>query len=419
MHFTELVDLASERLGSAVLDATPGYDSRIIKLGLPGIPRGVVVDTAHFKGSHPQSCSLEACDDLAAAQWIEILPESLLKADCENLFSLDTQRRATHLRFKIYPDSGVTRLRVHGEVQAALSYFAEYDLAAVENGGLVIASSDMFSGSRQSLIMPGLAHNTAGASETRRRRDPGHDWVVIQLGAAGAIHRVEVDTSHFKGNYPDTCSLEACDSAGATAAVILPQTKLHADKLHVFRDEIQSTGPASYVRFNMYPDGGVSRLRLYGRRAAPLLLESELLACCGSHQWARRMRESQPFSSAEQMLEAAGRIWSELGPSDWLQAFAAHPRIGQSTADPRAAREQSGVVAAHPETLARLAAGNREYEERFGHIYIVCASGKTAAEMLAILESRLQNDPETELRVAAGEQHQITRLRLQKLLESK
>jgi allantoicase len=459
MHFTELVDMASERLGGAVLEAndeffapkenllkpakpifiegkytdrgkwmdgwetrrrrTPGYDWCIVKLGLAGIPRGVVVDTAYFKGNFPQSCSLEACDDLTAAQWTEILSESSLKGDCENLFSLDTPHRATHLRFKIYPDGGVARLRVHGEVHAQLSYTTELDLAAVENGGLVIASSDMFFGSRQNLIMPGRAHNMSDGWETRRRRGPGHDWVVIQLGAPGAVHRVEVDTSHFKGNYPDSCSLEACDAAGEPAAVILPQIKLQPDTRHVFRDEIHRASPASYVRFAIYPDGGVSRLRLYGYRAAPSLAESELLSCCGSQAWARRMKESQPFLSAEQMFEAAARIWSELAPSDWLQAFAAHPRIGESSADPRAAREQSGVTGAPPDVLTRLAAANRAYEQRFGHIYIVCASGKTAAEMLAILESRLSNDAATELRVAAGQQSQITRLRLQKLLETK
>jgi OHCU decarboxylase len=130
------------------------------------------------------------------------------------------------------------------------------------------------------------------------------------------------------------------------------------------------------------------------------------------------MRESQPFAGAGQMLEAAGRIWSELGPADWLQAFAAHPRIGESSADPLASREQSKVTGAPADVLTRLAAANRAYEERFGHIYIVCATGKTAPEMLAILESRLSNDAETELRVAAGEQLKITRLRLEKLLES-
>ena len=111
---------------------------------------------------------------------------------------------------------------------------------------------------------------------------------------------------------------------------------------------------------------------------------------------------------------ASDRIWWELGPAAWLRAFEAHPRIGESTADARAAGEQSGVAVADSETLARLAAGNRAYEERFGHIYIVCASGKSAAQMLEILESRLGADPETELRMAAEQQRQITRLRLEK-----
>src|SRR5262249_46017536 len=220
------------------------------------------------------------------------------------------------------------------------------------------------------------------------------DWVVIQLGARGAIHRVEVDTSHFKGNYPDSCSLEACDGAGVSQGLILGQTKLHAHTRHVFREEILDAGPTGYVRFNIFPDGGVSRLRLYGRRAAPAISGAELLACCGSREWARRMEACQPYASAEELLETAGRAWWELGPQDWLEAFAAHPRIGESSADVNASREQSGVQGAEAETLARLAAGNRVYEERFGFIYIVCATGKSAAEMLAILESRLSNSPD-------------------------
>jgi allantoinase len=157
-------------------------------------------------------------------------------------------------------------------------------------------------------------------------------------------------------------------------------------------------------RFASSPQGAILQ-----RSAGP-----DLLACCGSLEWGRRMEERQPFASASEMLAAADRIWWELRPVDWLQAFAAHPRIGESTADARARQEQSGVQSAEAETLARLAAGNRAYEERFGYIYIVCASGKTAAQMLAILESRLSNDPETELRVAAEQQRQITRLRLEK-----
>jgi len=466
MHFTELIDLASERLGGAVLAAndeffapkenllkapkpifvegkytdlgkwmdgwetrrrrTPGYDWCIIRLGLPGVPRGVVVDTAFFRGNYPAFCSLEACDvsgsptveELLRSEWTAILPESPLKGDSQNEFSIETGRRSTHLRFKIYPDGGVARLRVYGEVAAVLPYTSEVDLAAIENGGLAIASSDMFFGSRQNLIMPGRARDMSEGWETRRRRGPGHDWVIIRLGAAGVIDRVEVDTSYFKGNYPDSCLIETCDAEGAPREILLPQTKLQAHTRHIFgRGEIRPTGPASYVRFSIFPDGGVSRLRLYGRRAAPPISEDDLLACCGSREWVRRMMESQPFPTAGQLLESADRIWWELGPKDWAEAFAAHPRIGEATADARANREQSGVENAEAGTLAKIAAGNRLYEERFGHIYIVCATGKSAAQMLSILESRLGADPDTELRIAAREQRQITRLRLEKWLE--
>ncbi len=465
MHFAELVDLASECLGGAVLAAndeffapkenllkvakpifvegkytdlgkwmdgwetrrrrTPGYDWCIVRLGLPGVLRGLVVDTAYFRGNYPASCSLEACDvsgfpiveELLQAEWTGILPQSPLQGNSQNEFPIETERRSTHLRFKIYPDGGVARLRVYGEVAAVLPYTGEVDLAAIENGGLAIAASDMFFGSRQNLLMPGRARDMSEGWETRRRRGPGHDWVIIRFGAAGVIDRVEVDTSYFKGNYPESCLIETCDEDGAPGEIVLPHTKLQAHTRHIFSGEIRPTGPASYVRFSIFPDGGVSRLRLYGRRAAPRISEDELLACCGSREWVRRMLERQPFATAEQMLESAERIWWELDPKDWLEAFAAHPRIGEATADSQASREQSGVKNAEADTLVKIAAGNRLYEKRFGYRYIVCATGKNASQLLSILESRLGTDADTELRIAAGEQRQITRLRLGKWME--
>lgn len=144
--------------------------------------------------------------------------------------------------------------------------------------------------------------------------------------------------------------------------------------------------------------------------------EEELLACCGSRAWSRRMAAARPFRSEEEMAEEADRVWRGLSESDWLEAFAAHPRIGEKTGTDWSRQEQAGTAGASPETLANLADANRDYEERFGHVFIVCASGKNAAEMLRLLESRLGNDPRTELAIAAEEQRKITRLRLQKLL---
>ncbi len=152
--------------------------------------------------------------------------------------------------------------------------------------------------------------------------------------------------------------------------------------------------------------------------------ERELLTCCGSREWARRVAAGRPYRDAEELLDEADAVWWELGPSDWLEAFRSHPRIGERKAEAGqtgrerawSAGEQAGMDAAAAETQRALAEGNRAYEERFGHIYIVCATGKSADEMLAILTARLRNDPETEIRAAAEEQRKITRIRLEKLL---
>jgi 2-oxo-4-hydroxy-4-carboxy-5-ureidoimidazoline decarboxylase len=152
--------------------------------------------------------------------------------------------------------------------------------------------------------------------------------------------------------------------------------------------------------------------------AMPEAQATELLSeCCGSSRWVAAMLAKRPFKSREAVLGAADAIWTSLDGDDWREAFAHHPRIGERTTNSVAAKEQSGVRDAASGVREALAKANRDYEERFGYIYIVCATGKSAEEMLAIAEARLQNDPDTELKVAAEEQRKITRLRLQKLLE--
>jgi allantoicase len=329
MDFTEYIDLAAERLGGRVIEAndeffapkenllktgapiwiadkytdvgkwmdgwetrrrrTPGFDWCVVKLGLPGIVRGVIVDTAHFKGNYPEQCELECCaadGDPSAKQltdtatsWSTLLPKSPLAGDTQNRFAVSCANRVTHLRFKIYPDGGVARLRVYGEVLpnwAAIERAGgEIDLAAVEHGGLVIDSSDMFFGSRNNLILPGRSAGMHDGWETRRRRGPGHDWCIVRLGATGTIRRLEVDTSYFKGNFPDSCSLEVCSAGrdvsdpGALAALpwkeILPNVKLKADSVHVYERDILDSGEVTHARFHIYPDGGVARLRIFGK----------------------------------------------------------------------------------------------------------------------------------------------------------
>jgi len=265
------------------------YDWCIIRLGAAGIVRGVDVDTSHFNGNYPDACALDACDlpglpaadEATRAEWREILPHTALSGDSHNAIAIDAAPRATHLRLRIFPDGGVARLRAYGDVVADWSRLrlrGDVDLAAVEHGGLAVACSDMFFGSRHNLIMPGDATHMGDGWETKRRRGPGHDWTIIRLGANGTIRRIEIDTRYFKGNAPGTCSLEAGTMADEVALrqgqderdgwhELLPRTPLQPHARHTFEDDVRSIGDVTHVRFNIYPDGGVGRLRLYGRPA--------------------------------------------------------------------------------------------------------------------------------------------------------
>ena len=504
--FTQLADLAAERLGGRVLDAnddffapkenllkesnpifiegkytafgkwmdgwetrrrrTPGYDWCVIRLGLPGIIRGIVVDTSFFTGNYPERFSLEGCElgdrhphageksrlRSEKTTWIQIFGETSLKGDSRNLFAVESGARFTHLRLKIYPDGGVARLRVHGEALpgAELLSHTEINLVAVENGGSVVVSSDQFYGAPRNLLMPDRAKNMGDGWETKRRRGPGHDWVILKLGVPGTIHRVEVDTAHFKGNYPDSCALQtasaknsAIDALNASSLSweeVLPNTKLKADYCHVFT-KLQPAGVATHVRFQIFPDGGVSRLRVFGRPNVPADRRKSLaqfnrlprqramrvlLDCCGSKKWAQQMAARRPFASESEFAGAADNIWSALAREDWLEAFLHHPPIGETrakakqsaTANRWSAKEQSLAQKAAPEVLEALAVQNRAYSEKFGYVFLICATGKSSEEILHVLRQRLPNDPGAELRVAAEEQRKITRLRLEKLLES-
>jgi allantoicase len=408
---------------------TPGHDWAILRLGIPAVIRGVVVDTSYFTGNYPERCSIEGCEVSGNARvedltgWMDLLPKVALSGDSKNLFEVSNPRRFTHLRLNIFPDGGVARLRVHG---VALPDFeglgSEIDLAAAEWGGSVVDVSDRHYGHPDNLIMPGRAPDMSDGWETRRRRGPGHDWVILRLAAEGVIERVEVDTSHFKGNYPDACSAEiSATGLEGSWAELLPRTKLNADTQHVFA----VSAPARFVRFNIFPDGGVSRLRLYGvmtecgrmetrlvrfNAAATENATVELMRCCGSSNWAARMAESRPFANLAEVENAADCIWTACAKEDWLAAFAAHPKIGEQPQSRWSQEEQS----ASGEVPSEMADRNREYEEKFGYIFIVCATGKNAPEMLELLKQRLANDPVDEIRNAAEQQRLITRLRLRK-----
>jgi allantoicase len=271
---------------------TPGHDGCVVQLGLRGIIKQVDIDTNHFLGNHPPFASLDAVclttsfpGDSAAIEslpWTSILEKSPLEPGSQNLFAITSEQSWTHARLNIFPDGGVARLRVYGIVipdWTKLKPGELVDLAAVENGGVPLACSDMFFSSMNNLIMPGRSENMGDGWETKRRRGPGHDWIILKLGLPGAIQKIEVDTNHFKGNYPDMCAIEGCTAPGASTEQladpgtrwreILPKTKLQAHTRHFFEKELSSVNDCTHLRLNIYPDGGVSRLRVWGTPAVP------------------------------------------------------------------------------------------------------------------------------------------------------
>jgi len=254
------------------------HDWAIVRLGAPGIVRGVVVDTAFFTGNYPPFASVEGCgvegypsaDELMAADWVALLPRSPLNGDSRNAFEVRFDQRHSHVRLSIYPDGGVARLRVHGDVvpDPRLLVGGLVDLAALEYGGLVVGCSNMFYGSPNNLLLPGLASTMGEGWETARRRDAGNDWVTVRLGVPGTLRQVVLDTSHFKGNAPGEATLRATDADGSTLddpsvwLEVLPRTPLRPDTRHVFR--VPAGARATHARLDVFPDGGMARLRLYG-----------------------------------------------------------------------------------------------------------------------------------------------------------
>jgi len=442
----------------------PGHDWCILRLGVAGRIAGVDIDTAHFLGNHAPFASIDACvaaTDVSAEQlrdaqsWTEIVPQVALQLGSHNFFSAVSAGPWTHIRLNMFPDGGIARLRIFGEPEVDPSAFAdqaEFDLVAAINGGRALACSDHFFGVMNNLLLPGRAENMGGGWESRRRRGPGHDWVIVRLGVPGVVDRLEIDTHHFKGNYPDRCEVQGiCWPDAPVTALrdspdwqrVLGTTFLKADDRRICED-LPACRPFTHLRLNIAPCGGVSRLRAWGQAVTLATHGSDtllrklneasedqarelLMRCCGSRRWADGMLSQRPFHSRAQLCGHAEVVWWGLGDADWLEAFSHHPRIGADVAKLRekyastadwSSGEQAAVGQATEETLKALAEGNKAYEQRYGFIFIVCASGKSADEMLALLQSRMHRERDSELRVAAGEQVKITRLRLAKLEEA-
>jgi allantoicase len=268
---------------------TPGHDFCIIELATSGKIFGVDIDTNHFLGNHPPFASLEAYNAIGPistsdlnsdkVKWTEILPKVALNPGSQHLFDIADKGIYTHIKLHIYPDGGVARLKVYGEVYKDFSRLGikdEIDLASAVNGAKSVLCNDMFFSHMDNLIMPGRGVNMGDGWETKRNRTPNNkDWVIVRLAHKGEIDKIVVDTAHFKGNYPDACQIEGCvlevdkeeklKEEQLSWTTILPQTKLKADSEHIFKSDIQNKGPFTHIRLSIFPDGGISRLRLLGR----------------------------------------------------------------------------------------------------------------------------------------------------------
>ncbi|MFZ1320092.1 MAG: allantoicase [Ignavibacteria bacterium] len=319
--FSGLVDLASEKLGGKAISASDeffapkenllksskpvfipdkytddgkwmdgwesrrkrvaGYDWCIIKLGVQGIIQGLDIDTDHFLGNHPPFASVDACLSnnkiVKEKEWKEILGKTPLEPGSQNLMPVSDDNIYNMVRLNIYPDGGVARFRVYGKVKpnwGLKKYNDLIDLAALVNGGRVLVCNDMFFGSKDNLISPGRSKFMGDGWETKRKRIPGYDWTIVKLASPGKIIKIIVDTNLFKGNYPDKCSIEGCYNTKISDHEItdpsvkwkelLKKTSLKGHKENLFENELTDIGSITHVRLNIFPDGGVSRLRLFG-----------------------------------------------------------------------------------------------------------------------------------------------------------
>jgi allantoicase len=290
-----------------------GFDWVVLRLGVPGVVHGVVVDTAHFTGNHPESAGIEGrwVDGYPGAgevigepaDWVGLIPRRRLRGDTRNVFAVapGTRQVVSHARLLIYPDGGVARLRVYGEVvpDPRRLLGMTVDLAAVQNGGRVEDASNRFYSAPENVIAPGAAATMGDGWETRRRRGGGNDWLRLRLAGAGHIRQLVLDTSHCVGNAPGAARVLACDATTGDPAdpgswwELLPQTRLQPDTRHWFSTD--PTERATHVRVDIYPDGGMARVRVYGD-----------LATDGRVELTRRWWNALPDLAAERLLVGSG-----------------------------------------------------------------------------------------------------------------
>ena len=261
---------------------TPGHDYLIIKLGKPGSISKVNVDTSHFNGNQPSKISIEACNsksnNIKNFKWKSLLGKKKTKANSPHIFKTSSKSVFTHIKLNIFPDGGVARLRLYGNISKEKNDFKNktINLASLLDGASVIACNNEHFGKAENILAPGKAKNMGDGWETRRRRDKGFDWLILNSIDGEKIDKIEISTHHFKGNFPSHCSLQAAyiTTKKSSSSIVsgsnkwktlMNKTMLKANKTHTFRNVLMKNDKINFIKINIFPDGGISRFRIFGK----------------------------------------------------------------------------------------------------------------------------------------------------------
>ena len=261
---------------------TPGHDYLIIKLGKPGSISKVNVDTSHFNGNQPSMISIEACNsksnNIKNFKWKSLLGKKKTKANSPHIFKTSSKSIFTHIKLNIFPDGGVARLRLYGNISKEKNDFENktINLASLLDGASVIACNNEHFGKAENILAPGKAKNMGDGWETRRRRDKGFDWLILNSIDGEKIDKIEISTHHFKGNFPSHCSLQAAyiTTKKSSSSIVsgsnkwktlMNKTMLKANKTHTFRNVLMKNDKINFIKINIFPDGGISRFRIFGK----------------------------------------------------------------------------------------------------------------------------------------------------------
>jgi len=259
-----------------------GHDYLIVRLGRAGKISKVNIDTTHFSGNHPNQASLAACYSKKnipdkKTKWKIILNKKKIWSNSHNILNISNKSIFTHVKLNIFPDGGVARLRLYGSIAAEMLFFGKklINLSSLLNGASIIAYNNEHFGKAENILAPGKAKNMGDGWETRRNRGKNFDWLILKCARAGKVNKIQIDTHHYKGNYPDMCSLQAVYLAGKISSkvivrkskkwkLLLNKVKLHANRRHNFRNKLMSTDKINYIKINIFPDGGISRFKVFG-----------------------------------------------------------------------------------------------------------------------------------------------------------